>query len=133
METVVGVGRATWTWASQPQSFAFQKPVEGIPSHHTASEDVAGHKPNLASTDAGSLRAYGTRKRYDRLLTFAAQRKGVFLLIPGLSAMAKQFASGTDGQAFPLAKSFYRLAPDFFRIWIPCSSAMSIIVLSARF
>ena len=57
----------------------------------------------------------------------------ITLLIVGLSTMAKQLASGTYGQAMPLTKFFYCLAPDFFRIWMPCDSAMSISVFRARF
>lgn len=131
--SVVGIGGMARARTSQTQTFAFQKGVESVTTHHAATEHIGSHEPYLASANAGIFLADGTGEFDYRGLAFAAALKAFLLLIPGLSAMAKQFASGTDGQAFPLAKSFYRLAPDFFRIWIPCSSAMSIIVLSARF
>ena len=53
------------------------------------------------------------------------------LLVISLTGMAKQAASGLYREVIALAEAFYCLAPDFFRIWMPCSSAISISVSSA--
>ena len=55
------------------------------------------------------------------------------LLVISLTGMAKQPASDINSQMIPLTEAFYCLAPDFFRIRIPCSSAMSIMTFKARF
>jgi hypothetical protein len=45
--------------------------------------------------------------------------------------VVKQAARVLDGIVFLLTKALYRLTPDFFRILMPCSSAMSIRVFNA--
>ena len=58
-------------------------------------------------------------------------RKSVSDIIPGLpSDMAK---TGKDPKELEarIAEAFYYLAPDFFRTFMPCSSAISIIVSRA--
>jgi hypothetical protein len=54
------------------------------------------------------------------------------LLIIRLFASAKQVATVLDGIVGRAAQALYRLAPDFFRMRIPCSSAMSMSVLRAK-
>ena len=53
------------------------------------------------------------------------------LLVISLTGMAKQAASDINSQMIPLTEAFYCLAPDFFRIRMPCSSAISISVSRA--
>ncbi len=56
-----------------------------------------------------------------------------FLLVKGLSAMAKQITGSYDSQAVLPVKFLYCLAPDFFLISMPLRSATSIRVFRARF
>ena len=89
--------------------------------HPFPTEHVAEHQPQLVAADARIDAAdllHGLHHAGLFAEPFATVR---FQLVIGLSAMAKQPASGLDVQAFPLAESRYCLAPDFFRIRMPCS------------
>lgn len=131
---VVGACRMAAPERRAEQLVPAQDSKERVASGHPfPTEHVAEHQPQLVAADARIDAAdllHGLHHAGLFAEPFATVR---FQLVIGLSAMAKQPASGLDVQAFPLAESRYCLAPDFFRIRMPCSSAMSIIVVRARF
>lgn len=115
--TVVGVGGMPAAGRLPEQLVPAQELQEGIPAGHpSASEQVAQHQPQLVAADTRIDRAYLSDGAQDAGLPAKEPVTVRLLLVIGLSAMAKQLASGLDVQAFPLAKSRYCLAPDFFRI-----------------
>ena len=100
---VVRVRRASRPGPPEPQPLALEQCVEGVPPYHASREDVAGHEPYLARSYPRVLAAYAAGELHQGILLAATVRETVPLLVPGLSAMAKQLASGADGQAIPLA------------------------------
>ena len=103
------------------------------PGHPAAQEHALRHQPQLVVADAGIhladlLHGIHDAHHAEKILLVA-----LALLIIRLFASAKQVAAVLDGIAEGAAQALYRLAPDFFRILMPCSSAMSMSTLRATF
>ena len=94
-------------------------------------ENVLDHEPQLVAADTDVFRTYLSHSVQHFELVTAALSMIRFRFVIGLSGTAKQFAGSLYRQALLLAQSLYCLAPDFFLMGYPCSSAMSISVLSA--
>lgn len=115
--TVVGVGGMPTAGRLSEQFVVAQELQEGISARHPSTpEQVAQHQPQLVTADTRIDRTYLGDDTQDAGLPAKEFLTVRLLLVIGLSAMAKQSASGLDIQAFPLTESRYCLAPDFFRI-----------------
>ena len=103
------------------------------PGHPIEQEHALHHQPQLVVADAGihlsdlSDGIHDAHHAEDVLLVTLA------ILVVSLFRMAKQFTAVYDAKVGTVAQAFYCLAPDFFRILMPCSSAMSMSVFRARF
>ena len=130
--TVVRVRRTAWLGTLLHQLEVAQQPQERVPPRHpSAKEHAVHHQPELVVADAGILLSdypYGIHDTHHAKQILAV---ALILLIVRLFSVVKQAARVLDGIVFLLTKALYRLTPDFFRILIPCSSAMSISVFSA--
>ena len=129
---VVRVRRTAWLGTLLHQPEVAQQPQERVPTRHPAAKEHAvHHQPELVVADAGILLSdypYGIHDTHHAKQILAV---ALILLIVRLFSVVKQAARVLDGIVFLLTKALYRLTPDFFRILIPCSSAMSISVFSA--
>jgi len=103
------------------------------PGHPIEQEHALHHQPQLVVADTGVHLTDLPDSIHDAhhtehmlIVTFA-------ILVIGLFCMAKQFTAVHDAEVGTVAQAFYCLAPDFFRILMPCSSAMSMSVFRARF
>ena len=129
---MVGIGRTAWFGTSERIPERMEEGKKLIPARNPIlPEHAFGHQPKLVASDAWILAANFRNNIYNAVnpthpLLFIA-----FLLIISLTGMAKQAASGLYREVIALAEAFYCLAPDFFRIWMPCSSAISISVSRA--
>ena len=109
-----------------------QKFQERVPSRHpSAKEHAVHHQPELVVADAGVLLADYPDGIHDAHHAEQIVLVALALLIVRLFRVVKQAARVLDGIVFLLTKALYRLTPDFFRILMPCSSAMSIRVFNA--
>ena len=130
--TVVRVRRTAWFGTLLHQLEVAQQPQERVPPRHpSAKEHAVHHQPELVVADAGILLSdypYGIHDTHHAKQILAV---ALILLIVRLFSVVKQAARVLDGIVFLLTKALYRLTPDFFRILMPCSSAMSISVFSA--
>ena len=101
--------------------------------HPVALEHALHHQPQFVVADARVHLAdlpdgiHDAHHAEDVLLVTLA------ILVVSLFRMAKQFTAVHDAEVGTVAQAFYCLAPDFFRILMPCSSAMSMSVFRARF
>ena len=132
--TMVGIGRLTGLWPRLEQPQTSEHPKECIPSRHP----VRGihpleHQPKLVIADAWIKLAnfqhgvLDTHHPPNLLIVIC------LTLVIRLFATAKQGTGISDRVTEIPVQAFYCLAPDFFRIRIPCSSAMSIMTFKARF
>jgi hypothetical protein len=94
-------------------------------------EHAFGHQPKLVTSDTRILATDFRNDIYDAVDPTHPFLFITLLLIISLTGMAKQTASGLYREVIALTEAFYCLAPDFFRIWMPCSSAISISVSRA--
>ena len=103
-----------------------------LPGHPVAQEHALHHQPQLVVPDAGIhltdlLHGIHDANHAEQVLLVV-----LLFLVICLFASAKQVAAVLDGIVGCAAQALYCLAPDFFRMRIPCSSAMSISVLRAK-
>ena len=129
---MVGVGRTTWLGTSERIPKRMQKGKELVSAGNPVlPEHAFGHQPKLVASDTRILATDFRNNIYDAVYPTHPFTFVTLLLIISLTGMAKQTASGLYREVFALAEAFYCLAPDFFRIWMPCSSAISISVSRA--
>ena len=129
---VVRVRRTARLGTPLHQMEVAQQPQERVPTRHPAAKEHAvHHQPKLVVADAGVLLADYPDGIHDAHHAEQIVLVALALLIVRLFRVVKQAARVLDGIVFLLTKALYRLTPDFFRILMPCSSAMSIRVFNA--
>ena len=132
MVPMIGIGRTAWFGTSERISERMKKSKELISSRNPIlTEHAFGHQPKLVTSDTWVLATDFRNNIYDAVDPTHPFLFITLLLIISLTGMAKQTASGLYREVIALAEAFYCLAPDFFRIWMPCSSAISISVSRA--
>ena len=106
---------------------------EGVASRSPViPEHTPNHQPQLVIAQSRIHPAYLSDGVHYALLASHALRIIVDSLIISLFCMAKQSAAVLDRVSVLAGQAFYCLAPDFFLILMPCSSAMSMRVFRAR-
>ena len=129
---MVGIGRTTRFGAPERISERMEKSKKLVSARNPIlTEHAFGHQPKLVTSDTWVLATDFRNNIYDAVDPAHPFTFVTLLLIISLTGMAKQTASGINREVITLSEAFYCLAPDFFRIWIPCSSAISISVSSA--
>ena len=129
---MVGLGRTTRFGAPERISERMEKSKKLVSARNPIlTEHAFGHQPKLVTSDTWVLATDFRNNIYDAVDPTHPFLFITLLLIISLTGMAKQTASGLYREVFALAEAFYCLAPDFFRIWMPCSSAISISVSRA--
>ena len=129
---MVGVGRTTWFGTPEGIPERMEKGKELVSSWDPVlPEHTFGHQPKLVTSDTRILATDFRNNIYDAVDPAHPFTFVTLLLIISLTGMAKQTASGINREVIALTEAFYCLAPDFFRIWMPCSSAISISVSRA--
>ena len=131
---MVGIGRLTGFGSFLKQSQTSEHSKECITSRHPiGSIHPLEHQPKLVIADAWIQLAdfqhgvFDTHHPPNQLIVVC------LALVIRLFATAKQGTGISDRVTEIPVQAFYCLAPDFFRIRIPCSSAMSIMTFKARF
>ena len=129
---MVGIGRTTRFGAPERISERMEKGKKLVSARNPIlTEHAFGHQPKLVTSDTWILATDFRNNIYDAVDPTHPFLFITLLLIISLTGMAKQTASGLNSEVIALTEAFYCLAPDFFRIWMPCSSAISISVSSA--
>ena len=129
---MVGIGRTTRFGAPERISERMEKSKKLVSARNPIlTEHAFGHQPKLVTSDTWVLATDFRNNIYDAVDPTHPFLFITLLLIISLTGMAKQTASGLNSEVIALTEAFYCLAPDFFRIWMPCSSAISISVSRA--
>ena len=125
--------RAGGIGAPLHQAEVAQEPQERVaPRNPVLKKHALHHQPELQVPDAGVHLADLADGVYDTAGALDAGRLMPAALVIRLLGMAKQLAAILYRVACIAAQAPYCLAPDFFLMRMPCSSAMSMSVLSAK-
>ena len=131
---VVRVRRVARLRALLHQSEITQQPKECVTARHPVVQKHAlHHQPQLVVADARVHLAYLPHCVHNAHHTKSVLIVALAILVISLFRMAKQFTAVHDAEVGTVAQALYCLAPDFFLILMPCSSAMSISVFRAKF